>query len=145
MGSVKATRLFPSSPQPPFQSEARCKVFIHIEIGLNYHNKNFALRLALKVRLRGTRKWAIMLSKQLSPQPKEMVICKHHILLSWLFFPIWKEEFQKKKILKLLTGLFLKSPETFAPISGATIPFISSQRRGSKPSNFTILQFFLTL
>mgnify|MGYP006896104768 CR=1 FL=1 len=34
-------------------------VFIHIEIGTNYHNKSFALRLALKERLRGTRKWPI--------------------------------------------------------------------------------------
>ena len=57
-------RLFPSSAQPPFQSEAKCKVllwksvFIHIEIRTNYHNKNFA-RLALKERLRGTRKWPI--------------------------------------------------------------------------------------
>ena len=33
--------------------------FIHIEIGTNYHNKNFALTLALKERLRGTRKWPI--------------------------------------------------------------------------------------
>ena len=32
-------------------------VFIHIEIRTNYHNKKFALRLALKERLRGTRKW----------------------------------------------------------------------------------------
>ena len=58
-------RPFPSSPQPPFQSEAKCEVFvmkisfIHIEIWTNYHNKNFALRLALKERLRGTRKWPI--------------------------------------------------------------------------------------
>ena len=35
-------------------------LFIHIEIGTNYHNKNFALRLALKERLRGTRKWPII-------------------------------------------------------------------------------------
>ena len=34
-------------------------VFIHIEIGSNYHNENFALRLALKERLRRTRKWPI--------------------------------------------------------------------------------------
>ena len=33
--------------------------FIHIEIGTNYHNKNFALRLAFKERLKGTRKWPI--------------------------------------------------------------------------------------
>ena len=32
-------------------------VFIHIEIGTNYHSKSFAL--ALKERLRGTRKWPI--------------------------------------------------------------------------------------
>ena len=37
-------------------------VFIHIEIGTNYHDKNFALRLALKERLRGTRKWPIHLA-----------------------------------------------------------------------------------
>ena len=33
--------------------------FINIEIGTNYHNKNFALRLALKERLNGTQKWPI--------------------------------------------------------------------------------------
>ena len=44
----------------PFQSEAKCKIFviktiyIHIEIGTNYHNKNYALGLALKERLRET-------------------------------------------------------------------------------------------
>ena len=37
-------------------------VFIHIETGTNYHNKHFALRLALKERLRGTRKWPIISS-----------------------------------------------------------------------------------
>jgi len=35
-------------------------VFNHIEIRTNYHNKNFALGLALKERLRGTRKWLIV-------------------------------------------------------------------------------------
>ena len=56
---------FPNSFQPPFQSEARCEVFvmkisfIHIEIRTNYHNKNFALRLALKDRLMGARKWPL--------------------------------------------------------------------------------------
>ena len=34
-------------------------VFIHIVIGTNYHNKSFALRLALRERLRRTRKWPI--------------------------------------------------------------------------------------
>ena len=52
-------RPFSSSAQPPFQSEDKFllwkSVFIHIEIGTNYLNKNFALRLALKERLRGTR------------------------------------------------------------------------------------------
>ena len=36
-------------------------VFIHIEIKTNYHNKNFALRLALKERLRGTLKWSTVI------------------------------------------------------------------------------------
>ena len=40
---------------------------------------------------------------------------------------------------------FSKAPKPFGPISGATIPFISSQRRGSKPSNFAVLLVFLTL
>ena len=40
---------------------------------------------------------------------------------------------------------FSKVPKLFEPISGATIPFISSQRRGCKPSNFAILLAFLTL
>ena len=35
------------------------KIFIHMEIGTYYHNKNFALRLALKERVRETRKWPI--------------------------------------------------------------------------------------
>jgi len=39
-------------------------------------------------------------------------------------------------------GLFLKSP---GPISGATIPFISSQCWGSKPSQIAILFVILTL
>ena len=61
---LQFNRPFPSSSQPPFQSEAKCEVFvmkiiIHIEIRTNYHNKNFALRLALKERLSGTRKWPI--------------------------------------------------------------------------------------
>ena len=40
---------------------------------------------------------------------------------------------------------FSKVPKLFGPISGATIAFIPSKRRGSKPSNFAILLFFLIL
>ena len=40
--------------------------FINIEIGTNYHNKNFALRLALKERLRETWKWPIKFMQQRS-------------------------------------------------------------------------------
>ena len=40
---------------------------------------------------------------------------------------------------------FSKVPKLFGPISGGTIPFISSQRRGSKPSNIAILLVFLSL
>ena len=60
-------RPFPSSPQPPFQREAKCEVFVmkisfHSYWNWNlryYHKKNFALSLALKERLRETRKWPI--------------------------------------------------------------------------------------
>ena len=40
---------------------------------------------------------------------------------------------------------FSKVPKLFGSLSGATIPFVSSQRRGSKPSNFAILLIFLIL
>ena len=46
-------------------------VFIHIEIGTNYHNKNFALRLALKERLSGTRKWLILKMRNISSQERQ--------------------------------------------------------------------------
>ena len=45
-------------------------VFIHIEIGINYHNTNFALRLALKERLRETRKWPTAARVGLSSEGK---------------------------------------------------------------------------
>ena len=40
---------------------------------------------------------------------------------------------------------FSKVQKLFGSISGATIPVISSQRQGSKPSNFAVLLVFLTL
>ena len=46
---------------------------------------------------------------------------------------------------KILGACFPKVPKLFGSISGTTISLISSQRRGSKPSNFAILLVFLTL
>ena len=40
---------------------------------------------------------------------------------------------------------FTKFPKLFGPISVATIPFISSERRAAKPSNFAVLLVFRTL
>ena len=40
---------------------------------------------------------------------------------------------------------FSKVQKLFGSTSGATIPVISSQRQGSKPSNFAVLLVFLTL
>ena len=40
---------------------------------------------------------------------------------------------------------FSNVPKLFGLISGATIPFMSSQRRGSQPSNFAILLVLFTL
>ena len=52
----------------------------------------------------------------------------------------------KLNTLKVRPGAcFSKVPKLFGPISGTTIPFISSQRRGSKPSNFAVLLIFLIL
>ena len=48
-------------------------VFIHMEIATNNHNKNFALRLALKERLRATRKWPIARPTELQRRPEQVV------------------------------------------------------------------------
>ena len=42
-------------------------------------------------------------------------------------------------------AMFLKVPKLCGPISGATIPVLSSQRRASRLSNFVIFLVFLTL
>ena len=42
-------------------------------------------------------------------------------------------------------AFFSKVRKLFGPISGATIPFLSSQPRGSSPSNFAIHLVFLAL
>ena len=56
---------FPSSKKSHFQSEAKCEA-IDMKMIFNYdankthfHNKGFALRLVLKVRFFGTRRWPI--------------------------------------------------------------------------------------
>ena len=49
-------------------------------------------------------------------------------------------------LLVLYSGAcFSKVPKLFGTISGATIAFIPSQRRGSKHSNFAVLLIFLIL
>ena len=60
-----SNRPFPSSKKSHFQSEAKCEA-IDMKMIFNYdankthfHNKGFALRLVLKVRFFGTRKWPI--------------------------------------------------------------------------------------
>lgn len=59
-----------------------------------------------------------------------------------------QNQFSHPCVCKFVTFLspscFSKDPKFFRPISGETIPFISSQRRGSKPSNFAIRLVFLT-
>ena len=74
--TVTFNRPFPSSLQPLFQSEAKSEVlwrsvFIHIESRTNYHNRNFALSLALKKRLMGSRNglstWSVV-AFQFSPK-----------------------------------------------------------------------------
>jgi len=48
-------------------------------------------------------------------------------------------------VLLCSTACFSKFPNLFGPMSGATVPFISSHRQDSKSSNFAILLVFLTL
>ena len=58
--------LFPSSKKSHFQNEAKCETFvvkmsfISMTIKNHFHINGFALNLALKVRLFGTRKWPIV-------------------------------------------------------------------------------------
>ena len=54
--------------------------------------------------------------------------------------------FAKERSEKFRPGAcFSKVPKLFGPITGATVAFLSSQRRASKPSNFAILLVFLIL
>ena len=61
-------RPFPSSPGPLYQNEVKCSAFDMEMIfpshanKTNFHKKGCALRLILKVRVFGTRKWPISLS-----------------------------------------------------------------------------------
>jgi len=57
-------------------------VFIHIEIRTNYQNKNFALRLALKKRQRGTRKWPILFIRLSTCNLRQVLVAKHQILVT---------------------------------------------------------------
>ena len=50
----------------------------------------------------------------------------------------------EKDLKNLGLAMFLKVPKLSGPISGATIPVLSSQRRAPRPSNFVIFLVFLT-
>ena len=60
-----SNRPFPSSLVPLFQNESKCETFhmkneFHSHANQSHFHKNsFALRLALKQRHKGTRKWSI--------------------------------------------------------------------------------------
>ena len=67
-------------------------VFIHIEIRTNYHNKNFALRVALKERLRGTRKWPIVqkaININLGLNSKQGLNFAILLVFSWIYRKDW--------------------------------------------------------
>ena len=66
---------FSGSFQPLFQCESKCEVFVYeyqfsfiSKIRTNYHDKNFALRLALKERQRGTRERPVICCARLSAE-----------------------------------------------------------------------------
>ena len=84
---------------------------------------------------------------------KNLNNCKVSCLETPLFWR-YKENYVTRKTPEKVSGLlrngrqaptFSKVPKLFRHITGATIPFISSQRRGFKPSKFAILLVFLTL
>ena len=64
----RKNRPFPSSKKSHFQNEAKCETFvvkmsfISMTIKNHFHINGFALNLALKVRLFGTRKWPVDLN-----------------------------------------------------------------------------------
>ena len=63
----------------------------------------------------------------------------------WLVNNIFIFCYENKASDQYSGACFSKVPKLLRPISGATIPFISLQHQGSKPSNFTIILIFLTL
>ena len=68
---------------------------------------------------------------------------ENHYFFLFLFFvpPVAKLRGKSIcwRVVKSSRGMFVKSPETFRVYFGATIAFLSSQRRGSKPPNFVFL------
>ena len=66
--STQSNRPFPSSPAPLYQNEVNCSAFdmeiiFHSHANkTHFHKKGCALRLILKVRVFGTRKWPIVIS-----------------------------------------------------------------------------------
>ena len=58
------------------------------EIGTNYHNKNFALRLTLKERLRETRKWPITFIEILHPFLRRVWVARYSEVAS---NELWEE------------------------------------------------------
>ena len=65
----EVNRPFTSCCEPHFESGAKCKVYImkitfHSYINkTNFHNKSFAVSLALIMRFTATRKWPIVLER----------------------------------------------------------------------------------
>ena len=73
-------RPFPSSPVPLFQNESKSETF-HLKMSIcmqfhfhanqtHFHKNSFALRLALKQRHKGTRKWLIILCWRFIGMPR---------------------------------------------------------------------------
>ena len=77
---LNSNRPFPSFLVPLLQNESKCETFlmkmssacsfIFMQIKVIFHKNGFALRLALKQRHKGTRKWAISVEVVLSLHPR---------------------------------------------------------------------------
>ena len=69
----------------------------------------------------------------------------HLLFLFMCDFTLLLGNMKKPRYGLLAKGQFHKVPKLFGPFSGAAIAFLSSQRCGSKLSNFAILLDFLKL
>ena len=113
---------FPSSLVPLFQNKSKCETTHAVSFHANqshFHKNGFALRLALKHRHKGTRKWPILQTDQQNAFPQNQVKVNSRsqnlslVVFVTVFIFIYKSSLFVKKTLNLNRGLHIHCKSNF--------------------------------